>query len=73
MWRHVLIGNILLELVANRHLNRRDLIETLAWIMCFSGSGICLNVESTVCVLCVKDTLVQECKAESVQRRELSI
>ena len=46
-------GNILLELVLIGIQNGRDLIETLAWMMAFSCSGICPNVESIVCVLCV--------------------
>lgn len=66
MWRHVLEGIFYLNLVLIGIQTERDLVETLAWIMCFSGSGICLNVESIVCVLCVEDTLVQECKTERV-------
>lgn len=31
------------------------------WPACASASGICLNVETTVC--CLLKTLVQECKA----------
>lgn len=34
--------------------------------MCFSGSAITLNVEFIVCVLCIEDTLVQECNAYRV-------
>lgn len=60
-------GNILLELVLIGIQTERDLIETLAWIMCFSGCGFCLNVEPIVCVLCVEGTLVQECKTERVR------
>lgn len=55
------------------HPSRRDLISTLTWTMCFSGSGIRLNVESVVCVLYVEDTLVQECKTEGLGEGGLSI
>lgn len=36
----------------------------LLFFVFFSSFGVCLNVESIVCELCVEDTLVQECKTE---------
>lgn len=45
-------------------------METLASV-CFSASGISLNVETTLCSLL--KTLVQECKAEMLGGRGLSI
>lgn len=38
--------------------------HVLLFFVFFSSFGVCLNVESIVCELCVKDTLVQECKTE---------
>lgn len=59
-------GNILLELVLLGIKTEGIRSRHSPGFYVFYGSGICLNVESIVFVLCVEDTPVIECKTERV-------